>query len=68
LFFYNTVTSSVHGRTIDASTNVQISDPKEVADIIILFEEIVEIEQVFSLMLNPSMKIITKNFNSKGIK
>jgi hypothetical protein len=61
------ITSSVHGRTIDASTNVQISDPKEVADIIILFEEIVEIEQAFSLMLNPSMKIITKNFNSKGI-
>ncbi|XP_026815483.1 apolipophorins [Rhopalosiphum maidis] len=61
------ITTSIHERTIDATTNVQISEPNDVADVMILFEETVEIEQTFSKMLNPFMKKLTSNFNSKGI-
>jgi len=67
-FFYFIVTTSIHERTIDATTNVQISDPNDVADIIILFEEVVEIEQTFSELLNPFIKKVTDNLKSKGIK
>uniref|UniRef100_A0A2H8TZF4 Apolipophorin n=1 Tax=Melanaphis sacchari TaxID=742174 RepID=A0A2H8TZF4_9HEMI len=61
------ITTSIHERTLDATTNVQISDPNDAADIMILFEEAVEIEQTFSKILNPLMKKITSNFKKNGI-
>lgn len=61
------ITTSVHERTIDATTNVQISEPNDVADIMILFEETVEIEETFSKILNPFIKQVKSNFNRKGI-
>lgn len=67
-FFHNIVTTSVHERTIDATTNVQISEPNDRADIMILFEETVEIEETFSKILNPFIKQVESNFKRKGIK
>lgn len=68
LFFNFIVTSSVYDRTIDATTNIKMSDQNDVADIMILFEEVIEIEKMFSEILNPFIKKITTNFNDKGIK
>jgi len=68
VFFYFIVITSIHERTIDATTNVQISDQTDVADIIILFEEVEEIKQITSKILNPFIKKVTNSFNSKGIK
>ncbi|CAH1725498.1 unnamed protein product [Aphis gossypii] len=61
------IMTSVHERTIDATTNVQISEPNDVADIMILFEETIEIEETFSKILNPFIKQVESNFKRKGI-
>lgn len=55
-------------RTIDATTQVQISTPSDVADVMVLFEETADIEQPLSDLLNTFIQQITKNFNQKGIK
>lgn len=66
-FFYFIVSTTVNRQIIKAKTSVQISDPSDRADIMILFEETAEIEHFMNL-LNPFIEKVTKYFNHKKIK
>lgn len=61
------VTTTLHGQTLNATSNIQISDQNNVADIMVLLEETVE-NQHFSSILKTFIKRIENDFKQKGIK
>ncbi|VVC28237.1 Vitellinogen, open beta-sheet,von Willebrand factor, type D domain,Lipid transport protein, N- [Cinara cedri] len=61
------VTSTVNDRSIGSSSSVEFSEKSDAADIMILFEEATENQNVFLIVLKPFMENIIKNFNDKGI-
>lgn len=65
---HNTVTSTVNEQTVSARSTVQISAPSEIADVMILLEEVAEDQQGLSDLLKLLMDRIVKNFNYKKIE
>lgn len=62
------VTATFQQRSIDATTHVQLSDPSDVADVMILFEETDNIKSTLASLLNAFVVQITDNFKQKGMK
>jgi len=65
---YNIVTSTVNDQTVSARSTVQISAPSDVADVMILIEEVAEDQHGLSNILKLLMDRIVKNFKYKKIE
>lgn len=61
------VTSTVNERALDATSTIQISEPSDAADIVILFEETISNQKPFTDVLKPFMVKMNQDFNNKGI-